>query len=158
MEASDQGTSNPAPDGHSPLGTLPANPPADIQSQSENGVSTSKSRTSHDEVCQSDSSPALNPVLKGQDGSQRHQPRLVTVKTLATLYGLNQGAVYSFIKTEPDFPYVNVGVKKKFLVDVAHFETWLADRTKKQKHEHFSVPTALDLSTVFKNKPQGGNK
>lgn len=141
------------PDSHTLLGPLPANPSADIQSQSEGFVANN-----HDEVRHGNSSSALNAVPKGQGEDQRHQPRLVTVKTLATLYGLNQGAVYALIKTEPDFPYINVGLKKKFMIDVSQFETWLAERTRKQKHEHFAVPTALDLKAVFKNKTPGGIK
>lgn len=145
--------SNPLPDSQTLLGTLPANPSADIQSTSE-----VLAANNHDEVRHGNSSSTANPVPKGQGEDQRHHARLVTVKTLAKLYGLNQGAVYALIKTEPDFPYVNVGVKKKFLVDVSQFEMWLAERTKKQKHEHFAVPTAFDLKTVFKNKTPGGNK
>lgn len=145
--------SNSPPDSHTLLGTLPANPPADMQSQSEGFVANK-----HDEVRHAHSPSAANPVPKGQGEEQRHQPRLITVKTLAKLYGLNQGAIYTLIKTEPDFPYVNVGVKKKFLVDVSQFEMWLVNRTGRQKHEHFAIPTALDLKTVFKNKTPGGIK
>lgn len=62
------------------------------------------------------------------------------------------------INRNPDFPYVNVGLKKKFMVDVAQFEIWMKERTKKQKHEHFAIPSAVDLMTVFKNKIPGGIK
>lgn len=124
---------NPKPDSHTLLGTLPASPPTDSQSK-------------------------LNHVPKGHDNLVGHQPKLLTVKDLAKLYGLKIGAIYEFTKTEPDFPYVNVGVKKKFLIDASQFEIWLRERTKKEKHEHFVIPTALDLTTVFKNKPSRGSK
>lgn len=133
MKPTSQSITNPELDSHTLLGTLPANPPIDSQSK-------------------------LNHVPKGHGDLVGYQPKLLTVKDLARLYGLKMGAIYEFIKTEPDFPYVNVGVKKKFLIDVSQFETWLMERTKKQKHEHFAIPTALDLATVFKNKPLGVNK
>ncbi len=99
---------------------------------------------------------ALDPVPQTsanlRDMQPSSAPRLVTVKALAIKYGIKPVAIYEFIKTEPDFPYVNVGVKKKFLVDVDQFEAWLSERTKKQKHEHFAIPSVVDLMTSFKSK------
>jgi hypothetical protein len=77
-------------------------------------------------------------------------PRLVSVKALAARYGLNKAAIYGSIKTDPTFPYANVGLKKKFMIDVCHFETWLARRTDRQKHEHFAIPSTADLLAAFK--------
>jgi len=81
--------------------------------------------------------------------------REVTVKELAALHRLNIGVIYHFIKTEPDFPVVNKGIKKKLMIDNDKFEIWLSERTKKQKHEHFGVPTSIDLIGVFKSKNVG---
>jgi hypothetical protein len=81
---------------------------------------------------------------------QAASPRFVSIKELGVLYGVKMSAVYSFIKTEPDFPYINVGVKKKFLIDVVKFEMWLTERTKKQKRDHFAIPCAVDLMKAFK--------
>jgi predicted DNA-binding transcriptional regulator AlpA len=84
------------------------------------------------------------------DGVQGASSRFVTIKELSRLYGLKMGSIYAFIKTEPNFPYVNVGIKKRFLIDVIEFESWLMERTKKQKREHFAIPSAVDLIKVFK--------
>lgn len=81
---------------------------------------------------------------------ERNQ-RPVTVKELAAHYGLNIGTIYSLIKTEPDFPYINVGIKKKFMVDLIQFEAWINKRTEKQKHEYFKIPSSFDLIKIFKN-------
>jgi hypothetical protein len=89
------------------------------------------------------------------DHSRTSTPRFVTVKTLAALYEIEVGAIYSWIKFEPDFPYRNAGVKKKFLVDAHQFETWLAERTDRQKREHFAIPSAIDLKNIFKNQKSG---
>jgi len=159
MKPVDRSISNTASDSDTLLGTLPADPQSVYASQSEEStVSKPNSRATHDEVRQTDSSLAPDTVPKGKADLGRHRPSSVSVKDLAALYGLNIGAIYALIKTEPDFPYVNAGIKKKFLVDVAQFETWLAERTKKQKHERFAVPSYFDLETVFKNKPPGGIK
>lgn len=149
---------NPTPDSQPPLGTLPANPSADIQSPSEGAVSKLDSVTSHDEVRQTDSLSATSAVHKSPDSLAGQPQRFVTVKELARIYGIKIGAIYAFIEAEPDFPYVNVGVKKKFLVDIARFEVWIAERTEKQKHERFAIPSAFDLMTAFKTKAPGGPK
>jgi hypothetical protein len=91
-------------------------------------------------------------------GYQTTQPKFLSIKDVAALYGMKVGAIYEFIKGEPDFPYVNAGVKKRFMIDVTQFEAWLTERTVKQKHARFSVPTALDLLTAFKTKLPGGVK
>ena len=159
MKPVGQSLSNPASDSDTLLGTLPANPNALYESQSEeSAVSKPNFRAIHDEDRQADSSLGPDTVPKGQPDLERQRPSLVSVKEIAKLFRLNIGAVYALRKTEPDFPYVNAGIKKKFLVDVAQFETWLAERTKKQKHEHFAVPSYFDLEAVFKNKTPGGIK
>lgn len=139
------GTSPPedVPSDLNEFGTLTPNASADIQSR-------------HQDRDLSVSGRSNGGVPKTSGESAYSRPRLVTVKDLARLYRLSIGAVYSLIKTEPDFPYVNVGLKKKFLIDVAEFETWFADRTKKQKHAHFAIPSIFDLKKVF--KINGGNK
>ena len=75
---------------------------------------------------------------------------LLSIKEVACRYGLKKGALYHFIKTDPMFPYINLGVKKKFFIDTKGFEAWMKDRTKKQKHAHFSIPTVVDLTKLFK--------
>lgn len=159
MKATHKSISNLVPGGDHPLRTLPANPQITYSNSPETVVSNrehgdERSRVSDDPAIVS----AANGVPKPSGNARTTQSGLVTVKELARLYGLTIGSIYAFIQTEPDFPYINVGLKKKFLVDVGQFEIWLADRTKKQKHEHFAIPSAVDLMTAFKNKTPGGNK
>lgn len=88
--------------------------------------------------------------VRSHDAVNGGEPRLLSVKALAARYGITKAAIYGFIKTDPTFPYANVGLKKKFVIDVAHFETWLTRRTDKEKHEHFATPSTADLLAVFK--------
>jgi hypothetical protein len=74
----------------------------------------------------------------------------VTVKRLAALYGLKAAAVYAFIKADPSFPYKNVGLKKKYVVDVDQFETWTTRRTTEEKNMQFGIPTTTELIARFK--------
>lgn len=70
---------------------------------------------------------------------------LVSVKALAGQYGIAKSTLYELIKSDPNFPYKNVGLKKKFMIDVAEFESWLTMRTQKQKGEAFNLPPADEL-------------
>lgn len=78
------------------------------------------------------------------------KPGLVTVKRLAALYGVSASSVYSLIKTDPSFPWLNVGLKKRYMVDVMKFEKWLEERNKKERSEIFDLPSATELLKRYK--------
>lgn len=158
MEASKKIISKSTPGNDHDLRTLPANPQITYSDPPEPDVSNRDESDERDLALDGSTGPASDSVPKPVGTVGTSQPKLVAVKELARLYGLTIGAIYTFIKTEPDFPYINIGVKKKFLVDVSQFEMWLADRTKRQKHAHFAIPSAVDLMNAFKNKSSGGNK
>lgn len=79
-------------------------------------------------------------------------PRLVAIKELTKLYGLKLSAVYGLIKTDSSFPVVNIGLKKKYMIDLIHFEKWLTTRTAKEKQDRSHHPTSQDLLKMFKEK------
>lgn len=70
---------------------------------------------------------------------------LVTIKILSSQYGISKSTLYELIKSDPTFPYKNVGLKKKFMIDAAKFEQWLEGRTDRQKDDRFGLPTASGL-------------
>lgn len=76
------------------------------------------------------------------------EKRFYSIKEVSVLYGIGQWLIYQHIKTDPTFPFVNVGIKKKLLIELKAFETWLAGRTKKQVLTEFNLPTAKDLMEV----------
>lgn len=92
----------------------------------------------------------------GSGGFGDSPPTHLTVKELAQVTGVKVGAIYEFISTEPDFPVVNKGVRKKYMIDPVQFEIWLAGRTAKQRHRRFGVPSDLDMQKLFKGKQSGG--
>lgn len=77
-------------------------------------------------------------------------PMLLTVRQLEALSGLTVGNIYSFIRTEPTFPYVNVGKKKKYLIDKEKFFAWLDKRSATDKSERFNLSSANQLISRFK--------
>lgn len=78
------------------------------------------------------------------------QSGLVSVKALASQYGVSKSAIYELIKSDPTFPYVNVGLTKKFMIDAAKFEIWIESRTERQRNEQFGLPTASQILGKYK--------
>ena len=78
------------------------------------------------------------------------KPRLVTVKRLAALYGLTLNSIYSLIKTDLSFPFKNLGVKKKYMVDLIEFEQWMNSRAAAEKDRALNIPRAVELIKRYK--------
>ncbi len=73
------------------------------------------------------------------------EKRFFTIKEISTMYGISQWLIYHHIKNDPTFPFLNVGIKKKLLIELKVFEEWLALRTRKQVQQEFNLPTAQEL-------------
>lgn len=54
---------------------------------------------------------------------------ILTVKEVSEMLRVSQWTVYHLIKTDPTFPSLNVGIKKKFVVKAAELEQWLTNRS-----------------------------
>ena len=89
-------------------------------------------------------------VQKCSDRSNLDNPRLVTVKTLAALYGLTLNSIYTLIKTDLSFPFKNLGVKKKYMFDPVEFEQWMNNRTTAEKDRALNIPKAVELIKRYK--------
>lgn len=61
------------------------------------------------------------------------------------MYGISQWLIYDHIKSDPTFPSVNVGLKKRLLIRLEHFDKWLNDRSHKQVLETHNLPSSSDL-------------
>lgn len=64
------------------------------------------------------------------------------------MYGISQWLLYHHIKNDPTFPYVNVGVKKRLLINPEKLEAWLTNRTMAQTYEGHNLPTLKELLGV----------
>ena len=56
--------------------------------------------------------------------SENNLKKYLSVKEIAFMYSMSIRVLYNLIKTDPNFPYVNMGVKKKLMIDHEAFETW----------------------------------
>lgn len=74
----------------------------------------------------------------------------VGVRIIASRYGISKSTLYDLIRSDPNFPYVNVGLKKKIMINAVEFDSWLQSRTKEQKAAHFKLPTADELLKKYK--------
>lgn len=74
----------------------------------------------------------------------------LSIKEVADRYGVSDWTIYRFIKTEPTFPYLNVGLKKKFVINEDSFLMWMEERTKRERGRIFHIPSADEL---LKRKP-----
>lgn len=75
----------------------------------------------------------------------RPTSRYLNVKEVAAMYGISIWTIYELIKTDSSFPYRNIGIKKKFVVNPDEFETWMTERTKKERQKEMHVPSAEEL-------------
>lgn len=73
------------------------------------------------------------------------QKRFYSIKEVSKMFGISQWLIYGHIKNDPTFPYVNVGMKKKLLIDLAKFEEWIFKRSKKGVELNFNLPSAQEL-------------
>ncbi|MDC1174195.1 helix-turn-helix domain-containing protein [Bacteriovoracaceae bacterium] len=94
-----------------------------------------------------------NGHLTEQDGPRRPhghgeitRKRYLSVKELSKEYQMSLRVIYSLIKREADFPFVNMGLKKKYMVDREAFETWLFKRTYKEQGEYLKIPDINELT------------
>jgi predicted DNA-binding transcriptional regulator AlpA len=71
--------------------------------------------------------------------------RYLNVKAVAEMYGISIWTIYELIKTDPTFPYRNIGIKKKLLVNTEELEIWMEKRTKKERQIEMQIPSADDL-------------
>lgn len=56
------------------------------------------------------------------------QNQYLTIKEAAQMMRLSEWSIYNMIKTDKMFPCLNVGVKKKFVIDRARLTKWLQAR------------------------------
>jgi len=101
---------------------------------------------------QSRTQTAPNSVPKGHSRNEDQETRLMTVGELARHYRLKPSAIYAFIKTDSSFPYLNVGLKKKYLIDVVKYEAWVRNRTQVEKQKRSGVPNINDLLLLRRGK------
>ena len=64
------------------------------------------------------------------------------------MYGISPWLLYHHIKTDPTFPFVNVGIKKKLLIELEKLEKWITERSRKSHSERHNLPNSNELMEV----------
>lgn len=80
----------------------------------------------------------------------KHEPikKFHTIKEVANMYGISIWLLYSHIKSDPNFPVINLGLKKKFMIDLVQFEIWMKSKTKVFLQEQHQLPSSKELMEV----------
>lgn len=71
--------------------------------------------------------------------------KFYSIKEVSEMYGISSWLLYHHIKTDPTFPVLNVGIKKKFVIDPSKLETWLEEKTNKFKQAEHHYPSSDEL-------------
>lgn len=74
--------------------------------------------------------------------------KFYTIKEVANMYGISIWLLYSHIKSDPNFPVINLGLKKKFMIDPVQFENWMKSKTKIFLQEQHQLPSSKELMEV----------
>lgn len=61
------------------------------------------------------------------------------------MYGISQWLIYDHIKSDSTFSSVNVGIKKRFLIQIEQFDKWLMERSHRQVLEMHNLPSSSEL-------------
>lgn len=77
-----------------------------------------------------------------------HTKKFLTIKEVSNMYGISLWLLYEHRKTDPKFPIVNIGIKKKFVIEPVQFESWLNSKNKKFVQTEHNLPSANDLLEV----------
>lgn len=72
--------------------------------------------------------------------------KYLSVKEISKMYSMSLRVIYNLIKADPIFAYVNMGVKKKLMIDHEAFETWLMRRTYQEQKKQFRIPDLMELT------------
>lgn len=72
--------------------------------------------------------------------------KFYSIKEVSKMFGISQWLLYHHSKTDATFPVINVGVKKKLLIDPTLLAAWIEQKTKKFKEvEHNLISSAALL-------------
>lgn len=76
------------------------------------------------------------------------EKKFYSIKEISNMYGISLWLLYEHVKSDPKFPVVNIGLKKKFVIDPVQFESWLSSKTKKFRENEHNLPNSEELLEV----------
>lgn len=73
----------------------------------------------------------------------------ITTTEAAKLLGVSPTTIFEFIRTEPKFPYRNVGVHKKIQVHRYKMMGFIEERTRREKEKNMPFMSSQELMGRF---------
>ena len=73
------------------------------------------------------------------------QTHFLSIKEAARMFHVSDWTLYQLIRTDPSFPALNVGIKKKFVIEPNSLDAWFKNRSKRQRDFNFDLPNANEL-------------
>ena len=117
-----------------------------VRGPNENDRPTISAATNLDHQNKIDRGPLSQEFLERRPREEGKGPSpFLSIKEIADRYGVSDWTIYRFIKTEPTFPYLNVGLKKKFVINEDSYLRWVEERTKRERGRIFHIPSADEL-------------
>ncbi|MCY4644215.1 MAG: hypothetical protein OXB88_06310, partial [Bacteriovoracales bacterium] len=71
--------------------------------------------------------------------------KFYSVKEISSIYGIGMSSLYKHIRTDPNFPCINIGNKKRFLIDLKGFDKWALEKKRAWIIEEQDLPTTEEL-------------
>ena len=72
------------------------------------------------------------PLGHGEETKNLPQTQFLTIREVSQMMRISQWSIYHMIKNDKSFPYLNVGVKKKFIIDREKLATWIKSRANEE--------------------------
>ena len=128
----------------SPLGTLTQNQPVDYKPDEQRGEFQNEIEPPDNR----DQPPAPGRIKAAAKGCQQVQDTRdmhLTIPELCELYKVSRSSVYELARTDPSFPAMNVGRKKKLVVNAAAYEAWVRQRDQQNRFKRIGLRSADEL-------------
>ena len=61
--------------------------------------------------------------------------KYLTVREALTFMNISEWSIYNLIHRDPTFPYINIGVTKKYVIDASKLNQWLENRIQHEKEK-----------------------
>ena len=96
--------------------------------------------------------------ISGQELTERPDPcwplakevvlsskKYFSIKEVSNMFGISQWLLYHHAKTDASFPVINIGAKKKLLIDPTLLKAWIEIKTKKFKEAEHNLISSSAL-------------
>lgn len=61
--------------------------------------------------------------------------KYLTVREALKFMNISEWSIYNLIHRDPTFPYINIGVTKKYVIDASLLNQWLENRIQRDKEK-----------------------